>query len=300
MATNTTTNTRTEENENPHLSPMPRNDHIERVSLAHAAATQISGLIKERTDATLANLGTFVRDVERRSSACELDIGVLKSEVGDIKGNSIERFAAQREAVSLALAAAKETTKIAQDTADKAVAKAEAAAGKEYLESQIEGLRSSFTAQIIAQKEAINAALVAAKDALTAALASAEKAIAKAEQASDKRFESVNEFRQSLSDQTGTFIARNEYSVQYSAIADRLTSLEKSRSEMLGKTSVSDPAVSEGLIRLKEMVVDLIKSRDTTTGHSQGIGQSWGVLLGAAGIVTSFVTLAVMLTRTIH
>lgn len=205
------------------------------VSLALSAARETSTQAKITTDKILSELNSNIRDVERRSSACELDIGVLKAQLGDVKGSSVERFTAQREAVSLALAAAKETTQIAQATADRAVAKAEAAAGKEYLESQIEGLRSSFSAQIIAQKEAINAALVAAKDALTAALASAEKAIAKAEEASDKRFESVNEFRQTLSDQTSTFIARNEYTAQYGAIGDRVSLLERERSEDFGK-----------------------------------------------------------------
>lgn len=177
----------------------------------------------------------ILREVERRASKNESNIAVLDAQLTDVKAGISDRFANQREATALALAAAKETTAIAQNTADKAVAKAEAAAGKEYLESQIEGLRSSFSAQIIAQKEAINAALVAAKDALTAALASAEKAISKAEEATEKRFASVNEFRQTLSDQTQTFIARGEYSVQLAAIYDRLASLEKSRSEDLGK-----------------------------------------------------------------
>ena len=42
------------------------------------------------------------------------------------------------------------------------------------------------------------------------ALQAAEKAVTKAELAAEKRFESVNEFRNQLKDQTGTFITRNE------------------------------------------------------------------------------------------
>jgi len=46
--------------------------------------------------------------------------------------------------------------------------------------------------------------------ATRAALAAAEKAVAKAETASERRFEAVNEFRQTLSDQAATFITRTE------------------------------------------------------------------------------------------
>ena len=50
----------------------------------------------------------------------------------------------------------------------------------------------------------------AQEQAVTFALQSAEKAVTKAELAAEKRFESVNEFRDQLKDQTGTFITRNE------------------------------------------------------------------------------------------
>ena len=43
------------------------------------------------------------------------------------------------------------------------------------------------------------------------ALASADRAVNKAETASEKRLDSVNEFRKTLSDQTGTFLTRAEF-----------------------------------------------------------------------------------------
>ena len=46
--------------------------------------------------------------------------------------------------------------------------------------------------------------------AVQAALAAAEKAVIKAETAAERRFASVNEFRQTLTDQATTFIPRNE------------------------------------------------------------------------------------------
>jgi hypothetical protein len=70
-----------------------------------------------------------------------------------------------------------------------------------------------------------------AETATSAALAAAEKAVTKAEIAADKRFESVNEFRQALTDQTGTFITR----VEAIAIMDRNTERIQELADRLNK-----------------------------------------------------------------
>jgi hypothetical protein len=62
---------------------------------------------------------------------------------------------------------------------------------------------------------------------------SAEKAVTKAESAMDKRMESVNEFRKTLSDQAAEFMRRSEYLGMHQSLRDivetnaaRLTKLE--------------------------------------------------------------------------
>jgi hypothetical protein len=55
------------------------------------------------------------------------------------------------------------------------------------------------------------------------AMASADKAITKSEMAVEKRFDSVNEFRQTLADQAATLLPRAEYSVQHATLVDRVT-----------------------------------------------------------------------------
>ena len=72
-----------------------------------------------------------------------------------------------------------------------------------------------------------------ADKAIQAALVSAEKAVAKAEAASERRFEGVNEFRQTLSDQAATFPTRNEVAAQIERVnsdtarnADRIAEME--------------------------------------------------------------------------
>jgi len=67
----------------------------------------------------------------------------------------------------------------------------------------------------------------AADRAVVTALKTAEKATRKAEKASNKRFTAVNEFRQSLSDQTATFIPRIEAEQQIKALSDRVTAAQR-------------------------------------------------------------------------
>ena len=66
--------------------------------------------------------------------------------------------------------------------------------------------------------------------AISAALVSAEKAVTKAESASERRFESVNEFRAALADQTSTLVSRTEYLTAHKGLEDKLAAV----SERLG------------------------------------------------------------------
>jgi hypothetical protein len=64
---------------------------------------------------------------------------------------------------------------------------------------------------------------------------SQQQAVNKAESAAEKRFESVNEFRRTLSDQTATFLTRNEYGIQQQSILERFEAIS-SRVAALDKT----------------------------------------------------------------
>lgn len=98
-----------------------------------------------------------------------------------------------------------------------------------------------------AQTTAINAALNAAKEA-----------VIKAETATERRFDSVNEFRKTLSDQAATFVSRAEYLAGHASLAEK---------------------------------IDALASRlDKTEGHSSGGRDLWGYLAGAAGVVIAIVS----------
>lgn len=93
----------------------------------------------------------------------------------------------------------------------------------------VDTLKEHMTQRFADQDKAVQAALLAAKEA-----------VLKAEVASEKRFESVNEFRQQLSDQTNTFLTRNEYAANHSALEDKLTGVVDRMNLADGKTKGSD------------------------------------------------------------
>lgn len=96
------------------------------------------------------------------------------------------------------------------------------------------------------------------------ALAASDKAIQKSEMATEKRFESVNEFRGTLSDQTRTFISRVEFEALRSSYVDRLAELQQ---------------------RLERV-----------EGHSAGLSAGWVYLLGGIAAVGTIISMVVMLS----
>jgi hypothetical protein len=96
-------------------------------------------------------------------------------------------------------------------------------------------------------------ALMAADRAVQTAMVAAERAVAKAEAANEKRFESVNEFRKTLSDQASSFPSR----VELHALAERVTDL----AARVDKTEGRSTGMSDGtrlLIQLAGLVVAAI------------------------------------------
>jgi len=73
-----------------------------------------------------------------------------------------------------------------------------------------------------AQEVALTAALTSQEKAVNAALAAADRAVAKAEAAAERRFESVNEFRGSLSDMQTNLMPRQEAENRIKSLEDKL------------------------------------------------------------------------------
>jgi hypothetical protein len=59
------------------------------------------------------------------------------------------------------------------------------------------------------------------------ALSASEKAVGKAEMATEKRFDSVNEFRAQLKDQASTLMPREESTVKFAGVESKIDELKK-------------------------------------------------------------------------
>ena len=71
--------------------------------------------------------------------------------------------------------------------------------------------------------------------ATAAALAAADRAVTKAETSAEKRFEAVNEFRNTLGDQQRTLMPRSESEIRFSSLTDRVAKIELLLQERLGE-----------------------------------------------------------------
>jgi hypothetical protein len=102
-------------------------------------------------------------------------------------------------------------------------------------ETQFKSLEAALQAQLISLRE--NTAL---------AFTASEKAISKAETASEKRFESVNEFRQTLTDQAATFMQRAQVETLLGNLNEKLNLLTArvERGEGIGDGSARTKAES--------------------------------------------------------
>lgn len=139
---------------------------------------------------------------------------------------------------------------------------------KELLLALIEANDVRYDQRFEASKEAIASALNAAKEAITAALSAADRAVQKAESASEKRFEGVNEFRATLSDQQRTLMPRQEAEALIRNLSDKIDAQDK---------------------RITESV-----------SQRTGVGQGWQYALGAVGLIAtvlSIVAVALVLVR---
>lgn len=134
-----------------------------------------------------------------------------------------------------------------------------------HVESLIDERDNRYEQRFSAQQTALKDALSAAEKAVAAALMAADRAVAKAEAAAERRFESVNEFRQTLSDQTNTLLPRAEADSRFQNIIDKVESLSK--------------------------------SIDRREGQSRGLNMGWVILVAAVGALGVIISIAAMFLK---
>jgi hypothetical protein len=94
-------------------------------------------------------------------------------------------------------------------------------------------LKEFLDAKINSQKEFIDAILKERDERLSQKFESLATAINKAESATEKRFESVNEFRSTLTDQQKTFVSSAEYKSAHQSLIDLITSNIKTLGDVI-------------------------------------------------------------------
>jgi len=134
----------------------------------------------------------------------------------------------------------------------------------------------SYQQQFHAQEKAIEAAFHAQEKAVSAALSAAERAVIKAELASEKRFDAVNEFRGTLTDQNATFLPRPEFDRAILALYD--------------KVDMNTKLINDQMDAMQTY-------RDRTSGKADGMQAGWVILLGLVGLVGSLITIVLVLKK---
>ncbi len=119
--------------------------------------------------------------------------------------------------------------------------------------------------QVLDERDARYAQRAASQDeAVRSALVTSEKAVTKAEAATEKRFDSVNEFRQTLADQAATLMPRIEYAVGHKAIVEKME-------------------MAEG--RISEIQKDL----SSVSARGGGMKETWGYILAASSALATLI-----------
>lgn len=127
-----------------------------------------------------------------------------------------------------------------------------------------------------ADQIAIQAALVTQEKAVAAALAATKEAMLKAETASEKRFESVNEFRKTLSDQTNTFLPRSEYNANHKALEDK---------------------IDTKCTALEDKIQGLTDRMNITSGKTEGSDKTVGKIVTAISVTGVILSIVILLAN---
>jgi len=91
----------------------------------------------------------------------------------------------------------------------------------------VDTLREHVFAMFGEKDRAVQAALASQKELATMALENSNRAVAKAETATERRFEGVNEFRETLADQQRTLMPRAEAELQLNTMEKKSIEVEK-------------------------------------------------------------------------
>jgi hypothetical protein len=134
--------------------------------------------------------------------------------------------------------------------------------------ARIDAVEQRLTERLNVADRNLHNTMVAQKESVLTAIAASDRAVTKAEISAEKRFESVNEFRNTLSDQQRNLMPRAE--------------------------------VAEVVNGLREKIAALEKQMDNFHSERQGLRGGWGFAVGVVGLVLTLITIATVVLSTIR
>jgi hypothetical protein len=159
------------------------------------------------------------------------------------------------------------------------------------LTGQLDELEKLLNAKFDALKDLIDERDRRYEDRFTAmdektslALTSSKEAVAKAEAATEKRFDSVNEFRKTLSDQATNFLPRPEYVSNHQSLLDKIDGIKENLSKEI--SGIRDSSARE--------IASLREARSGSEAKSSLLSGNWGpiniivTLLAVVGFLMLF------------
>lgn len=150
-------------------------------------------------------------------------------------------------------------------------------------------LRSEYESKLaIAEANRINA--IRSVDVAAVAIAS-ERASAQAGVLATQVAASAEALR-TLVTSTASAMAQ-QAQIQQAQLADRLALLERSQYETKGRQGMADPMMDNLIVEMKR----LTESRAAGEGRTAGVRLSWGVILGAAGLIGTAISALVFITK---
>ena len=156
--------------------------------------------------------------------------------------------------------------------------------------------REYFTAIINEHDRQYQQRFEAQEKALAAALSSAKEAVDKANAASEKRFDSVNEFRNSLKDQAAAFLPRPEYAASQKQVADQISAILSSQVPRSEHETRWQAEVTQ-FKNIQDRIEQLSQRAYTISGQSEGSAWLWGIIAGGIGLAAAMITVVLNLIR---
>lgn len=138
------------------------------------------------------------------------------------------------------------------------------------------------------------------KEAVTAALTATKEAINKADQANEKRFDAVDEFRSTLSDQQAKLLTRTEYESNHKSLIEKINGVENriNRTEGASNVYVTQNDLTNAMDKLQTSIEatlrPVVQFMNASVGRSSGANSLWGYIVG---VISLFIAIALFLLR---